>query len=266
MNKSEMLEKYSKPEDKLLVSKILDKIEACTRKNIVTCTDFLDMSQFKIVQSVLNAAKCNYIFNGGYNEASRNIAIIYPEKLTEDMILKSLNNYMKIIRVELPKNLYGEYKHKDYLSGIMKLGIKREKFGDILVEETGADIIASKEISEYIEQNIKQLIRFSKSIVSLQNIENIRKIELKKEDIKIVIQSLRLDNIVAGLANTSRTKASEIIESARVSINYEEQFKVDKQVREKDIIVIRGKGKFEIDKIEGNTRKNKQILNVKKYV
>lgn len=266
MNKSELLEKYSKPEDKLLVSKILDKIEASTKKNIVTCTDFLDMFQFKIAKSVLNSAKCNYVFCGGYDEACRNIAIIYPEKLTKDMILNNLNNYMQIIRIELPKNLYGEYQHKDYLSGIMKLGIKREKFGDILVEEKGADIIASKEISEYIEQNIKQLTRFNKSNVSLQNMENIREIELKKEDIKIIIQSLRLDNIVAALANTSRTKASEIIKEARVFINYEEQYKTDKQIKEKDVIVIRGKGKFEIDKIEGNTRKNKQILNVKKYV
>lgn len=266
MNKSELLEKYSKPEDKLLVSKILDKIDASSRKNIVTCTDFLDMFQIKIAQNVLNSAKCNYVFCGGYNEASRNIAIIYPDKLNQDMILNNLNNYMQIIRIDLPKSLYGEYKHKDYLSGIMKLGIKREKFGDILVEEIGADIIASKEISEYIEQNIKQLTRFSKSNISLQNVENVRVIDLKKEDIKIVIQSLRLDNIVAELANTSRTKANEIIADGRVFINYEEQYKTDKQVKEKDVIVIRGKGKFEVDKVEGTTRKNKQILVIKKYV
>lgn len=266
MNKSELLEKYSKSEDKLLVSKILDKIEASSTKNIVTCTDFLDMFQFKIAKSILNISKCNYVFCGGYNEASRNIAIIYPEKLTKDLILSNLNNYMQIIRIELPKNLYGEYKHKDYLSGIMKLGIKREKFGDILVDETGADIIVSKEISKYLEQNIKQLTRFSKSNISLQNIENIKQIELKKEEIRIVVQSLRLDNIVSELANTSRTKANEMIEQAKVFINYEEQFKNDKQVKEKDVIVIRGKGKFEVDKLEGTTRKNKQILVVKKYV
>ena len=93
-----------------------------------------------------------------------------------------------------------------------------------------------------------------------------QQIELKKEEIRIVVQSLRLDNIVSELANTSRTKANEMIEQAKVFINYEEQFKNDKQVKEKDVIVIRGKGKFEVDKLEGTTRKNKQILVVKKYV
>ena len=266
MNKSELLEKYSKPEDKLLISKLLDKSEECKRKNIVTYTDFLDMYQLKIAQKVLPATECNYIFFGGYEEASRSLAIIYPEKLTEEMVLNTINNYVQIVRIELPKNLYGEYEHRDYLSGIMKLGIKREKFGDIIVEKNGADVVVSKELAEYLEQNVKQLTRFSKSNITLQNVEDIRKIELKKEDIKIVIQSLRLDSIVAQLANTSRTKANEIILQGRVFINYEEQYKTDKQVKENDVIVIRGKGKFEINKIEGATRKNKIILSVKKYI
>lgn len=266
MNKVELLEKYSNQEDKLLLSKILDKIEECKRKNIITYTDFLDMYQLKTAKKALNIISCNYLIYGGYEQASRNIIIFYPEKLTEEMVVNCLNNYVQIIRIELPKNLYGEYVHKDYLSGIMKLGIKREKFGDILVNEDGADIIVSKEIAIYLEQNIKQLTRFSKSNISLQKLENIRQTDLKKEEIRIVIQSLRLDNIVSQLANTSRTKANSIIAEGRVFVNYEEQLKPDKQVKEKDILVIRGKGKFEIDKIEGITRKNKQILTVKKYV
>lgn len=266
MNKSELLEKYSKPEDKLLISKLLDKCEECKRKNIIVCTDFLDMYELKIVKKVLNTINCNYIFYGGYEEASRNIAIIYPEKLTEEMVFNTINSYIQVIKIELPKNLYGEYEHRNYLSGIMKLGIKREKFGDILVEENGADIVVAKELADYLEQNIKQLTRFSKSTISIKDIQDIRKIELKKENIKIVIQSLRLDTIVAQLANTSRTKANEIIEQGRVFINYEEQYKLDKQIKENDVIVIRGKGKFEISKIEGATRKNKIILSVKKYI
>ena len=266
MNKTELLEKYSKQEDKLLISKILDKIDSCKRKNLVVCTDFLDMYQLKIAKVALNLTKCNHILYGGYKEANREMVIIYPEKLTEEMIFSNINNYMQVVRIELPKNLYGQYLHKDYLSGIMKLGIKREKFGDIIVEENGADIVVNKEIAEYLEQNLKQLRRFSKSEITIQKIENIRKIELKKEDIRVVVQSLRLDSIVAQLANTSRTNANEIIIQGRVFINYEEQLKTDKQIKEKDVIVIRGKGKFEIDKIEGITRKNKQILTVKKYI
>lgn len=266
MNKSEILEKYPKQEDKLLISKLLDKIELCRKRNIITTTEFLDLYQKSIVEKVLKIVKCNFVFFGGYNGANRVMLIIYPEKLTKEMVEENYKNYMEIIRIELPKNLHGDYAHKDYLSGVMKLGIRREKFGDIIVQDTGADIIVSKDISEYIKENISDLTRFSKATIDLIDIDNIKNVEIKKEEFKIIIPSLRLDSVVAQLVNTSRTKATEIILSGRVFINYENELKIDKQVKEKDIIVIRGKGKFEIVKIEGNTRKNKQIVLVNKYV
>lgn len=266
MNKSELLEKYTKSEDKLLISKLLDKIETCKKRNIITNTEFLDLYQRNIVEKTLKTLKCNYVFFGGYNDANRVMLVIYPEKLTLDMAKENYLNYMKVIRIELPKSLKGTYKHKDYLSGIMKLGVKREKFGDILVEENGADIVVSDDISEYIKENLLHLTRFGKAKIEILDIKNIRNAEIKKEEFKIIIQTLRLDSIVAQLVNTSRTKASEIIEDSRVFVNYENELKNDKQIKEKDIIVIRGKGKYEIYKIEGNTRKNKQIVVVKKYI
>ena len=38
------------------------------------------------------------------------------------------------------------------------------------------------------------------------------------------------------------------------------------KIKEKDVISIRGKGKFIIDEIIGNTKKGNFIINVKKYV
>ena len=96
--------------------------------------------------------------------------VIYPEKLTIQMVKENYKNYIEVIRITLPKNNIGEYQHKDYLSGVMKLGVKREKFGDILVRNDGADIIVSKDISEYIQANILGLTRFSKAKINIVNI------------------------------------------------------------------------------------------------
>lgn len=231
MNKVDILEKFKKPEDKLLISKLLDKIELCKRRNMITITDFLDMYQRSVTEKLLKVVKCNYVFFGGYEQANRVMLIIYPDKLTIDMVKENYKNYMEIIRIDLPKNYIGEYLHKDYLSGVMKLGIKREKFGDILVQENGADIIVSKDISEYINANISGLTRFSKSQINIVGLDEIRKVEIKKKEFKIIVSSLRLDCIVAELSSTSRTKATEIITEQRVFINYENEFKIDKQVK-----------------------------------
>lgn len=266
MNKSDLLQKYEKPEDKLLASKIIDKIEMCKKRNIVTNTDFLSMYEIKIAENILNSMKCNYVFFGGVEEASRVIAIIYPEKLNERIIEDYYKDIIEIIRIELPNSLKGKYMHKDYLSGVMKLGIKREKCGDILVEDNGADIIVLKEIADYLETNLKNLTRFSKSKINKVDLSEIKQVEIKKQEIKIIVQSIRLDSIIAQLVNTSRTKAVDIISQGRVYINYENEIKNDKILNVGDILVIRGKGKFEFTSVEGNTKKNRFVLIFKKYV
>ena len=63
MEKSAILNKYSNDEDKLLISKILDKIKLSKTRNQILNTDFLDMYQKKISTEILKIEKEeNYIF------------------------------------------------------------------------------------------------------------------------------------------------------------------------------------------------------------
>ena len=76
--------------------------------------------------------------------------------------------------------------------------------------------------------------------------------------------SLRLDNIVSDLFKTSRSKAKQIIEQERVFVNYEVITKPTKQIKENDKITIRGKGRFEVKQILGNTRKGRIMVEIEK--
>ena len=51
-----------------------------------------------------------------------------------------------------------------------------------------------------------------------------------------------------------------------VMVNYETETRNSKIINEKDVIVIRGKGKFEIFEILGETKKGKIALNVEHYI
>ena len=44
LNRQEILNKFANEDDKLLVSKLLDKIEFTTKRNTVEHTDFLDIA------------------------------------------------------------------------------------------------------------------------------------------------------------------------------------------------------------------------------
>lgn len=114
--------------DKLLYSKLEDKIKLSKSKNKILYTDFLNSTQISKVNKYLASIKFNnYIFYGGFKNSERKICIVYPEKFTENMIEKNYKNIFSVIRITLPNENKDKYTHKDYLGGIMKLGIDRSR-------------------------------------------------------------------------------------------------------------------------------------------
>ena len=139
------------------------------------------------------------------------------------------------------------------------------KFGDIIVTDFGADIIALSEVSEILLNDLKTLTRFRKSEITIENINSLSVIETEFEDVNIIVSSIRLDNFVAELANCSRNNSEEIINEGRVFVNSINEFKPSKKININDIITIRGKGKFIFDGVEKETRSGRFLLNMRKY-
>jgi len=80
------------------------------------------------------------------------------------------------------------------------------------------------------------------------------------------VNSVRLDSIISEILKTSRRIAQEFLEEEKVFINYEVETKSTKILKEKDILIIRGKGKFIVDEFIGKNKKGKEILSIKKYI
>lgn len=259
-------EKERANQRKLLEAKIQDKYKFAISKNKITNTDFLNMSEKAEAEKFLkeNHIK-NYAFFGGNGEESdRNILLFYPEKFTIEMVQKNYDKILSGIRIKLPKEL--QYEHRIYLSGIMKLGIKREKIGDILVREDGAEIIALNEVVDFLVNNLSELTRFKSAKFDIISIGDIQQKEKEFENLSIIVSSMRLDNFVSELAKCSRSKALEIIEQQRVYLNYDVETKFSKKVNLGDVLNIRGKGKFIVSEIDRKTRTEKWVINIKKFI
>lgn len=267
MNKQELLKDYKNQEDKLLLAVVLDKIEFCKSKNKIEYTDFLNLAEQDLVDKFLKKINFqNYYFFGGAGEAERKILIIYPEKLTEEMARKNHKKMISVIKITLPIVLNEEYDHRRYLGAIMKLGVEREKVGDISVKSKGAEIVIKNEIQKFLVQNLGSLTRFSSAEIEVMNIEDLQEIETQKVEITEIVASLRLDNIVASLARTSRGKAVDMLEQERVFLNFKNETKASKTVKVGDIITIRGKGRFVFKEISGNTRKGRFVIKIDKFI
>ena len=266
MDKAKIIEKYKDEDERLLVSKLLDKITFVDKQNKIQVTDFLSPVELRIVKDVLNLTDCkNYRIYGGVEEADRNAIVIFPDKL-EVVFSDDKFDYNSIFSCIRIINCQENYEHKIYLGGCVKLGVKREKIGDIVVFEDGADIIVSKDVEKFLVTNLQGLHRFKNSKIDVVNLNQITKKVQKFKEMKIIVSSLRLDNVVAEVVGTSRNKAVELLKQERVFVNYKNETKATKLIVENDIITVRGKGKYVIDEIEGNTRSGRIVAVIKKFI
>ncbi len=258
--------KKQKEEEKLLEAKILDKIKQSDSKNRFANTDFLDLAEQETVKKLIDTMKLdNCQLYGGYEKAERKMLVIFPKMLNEYINKENyLYQTMRIIRIVLPKELFGTYEHRNYLGALMKLGIKREKIGDILVREDGADIIISCDIEKFLLLNLNGLTRFQKSQIESKDIKELIYNEKEKEILRINIPSMRLDCIVGELSRCSRNDALEIIKQERVFVDFKEELSHKKLISENTYITIRGKGRFRIIQIEGTTRSGRLNVLVEK--
>lgn len=254
-------------DDKILLAQVSDKIEMCENKNKIEYTNFLDLAQIELVQNYIDKLKIeNYISYGGYEQSERKLFVIYPEKFNSTVVEKNLVSIVKIVRIQLPDELKGKYAHRDYLGAVIKLGVKREKVGDIIVDNDGADIIVEKDISKFLLENLSGLTRFSKSKITIEKIDNLRTVEVRREKREIIVSSLRLDNVISELARCSRNKALDIINMERVFVNFQCETKKTKQIKTGDMVTIRGKGRFYIKELVGQTKSGRVIVKIEKFV
>ena len=139
-------------EEKLILAKLNDKIRLCRTRNKIVNTEFLNMHREAVIKKELQRIKeKNYIFTGGYEEAESKILVIYPEKLTKEIVEQNINNIISVIKIELPNEQKGKYEHRDYLGTIMQFGLTRERIGDIIVYSDKAYVIVLKENAEYVK-------------------------------------------------------------------------------------------------------------------
>ncbi|MBN7772203.1 RNA-binding protein [Clostridium aminobutyricum] len=263
-------------EDDILLRNIEDKIDKCMDDYRSTNSIFLDLRQRSLAEnSCKRRSGLQFIFYGGYEEAERTIALFLPDYISlSNTDFKTIHAYFQeneednplaLLRIINESSKGKELSHRDYLGALTGLGVKREMIGDILVRKDGADIIILKEMADFL------MIHYEKAGRAYLNAEVKTIAELivpegQFEEIKDTVASLRIDNVVASAFRTSRGKAAEAITGGFVFLNGIQTDKTDKQVKEGDKLVLRGKGKVILQEIGGSTRKDRVFIILKKYL
>lgn len=254
-------------DDKLLLALIDDKIQQCKNDCIITSTKFLDIRQQAIFLSHRSDKDTVSILFGGYESAERKIGVFIPKLYgvtnEEEFFEYDSGDPLKAVRIE--KDKFSVLSHRDYLGAIMSLGIKRETVGDIITNETGANVVLMKEIVPHIVQNLNRIGRGSCKCSEI-SLSNLCEADVETQEIFATVASLRLDNIVSTAFSISRKLACQGIEQKKVFVDGILCEKADKKVNIGSKIVFHGKGKVVLQEQNGFSKKDRPKIIIKKYI
>ncbi|QLY78325.1 RNA-binding protein [Clostridium intestinale] len=169
---------------------------------------------------------------------------------------------MKILEIT-NKSRFRSLEHKDYLGGILSLGIKRDKLGDLILDNDKCFVAVSEELTDFLIDNLEFIGKNPCDVKIVKSNEELPSVKFTESNINIA--SLRIDSVVASLANVSRSEAVKLINSGKILVNYSNNIDKSYEVKLNSTITIRGKGKFIISEITGKTKSDKLKIRVKKY-
>ncbi|MCG7334132.1 RNA-binding protein [Sporosarcina sp. ACRSM] len=222
-------------------------------------TGFLDPRQQFIVKSLARGSDLQVGSSGAFSEAERQRMLIYPDYYVPE----SADYQIALLNVKYPAK-FMKLEHRDILGSMMSLGIDRSKFGDIRILEDVVQFAVADELKDYMTANFTSI---GKSKVTVeendQSEEWLQSADIWTEDLHIV-SSMRLDVVVAALANISRQKAATLIHGEKVKVNWTVRDQPAFELQESDMLSIRGAGRFKVVAVEGRTKKDKIRLSIGK--
>ena len=196
---------------------------------------------------------------GGYPDARRRMLAIYPE-YCQEYILDEFP--MRCVTFSFRKE--DKLTHRDLLGTFMGMMLKRDTIGDIIFAEGAAQTFVTDVAAKVITGSVSKVGRVGVKVSDDRPFE----LELKQEfeDIKGTVASMRLDCIVSLAAKVSRENAARLIRSEKVDINHFTASSVSAELREGDVLSIRGSGRFILSGIDGETKKGRIHINLRKYI
>ena len=248
-------------EDKVLLAKLWDKINAGIRRNIPANTCFLSPRELELAKYLFGNEPGLYAF-GGYEDAERKMLIYLPDYLEEDFLYEEDGPLVCLRATFFEKD---ELSHRDFLGALMGAGIARETVGDICVGKGCCDFFVTAEIAPYIEQNFLSAGRTKLHLEQIP-LRDAQIPEPEVKEIKDTLASLRLDSVISSGFRIGRSLASQYVSAGKAAIDGLPCEKPDKAVSEGMKISVRGLGKIKLASVNGRTKKDRISVTIHRYV
>lgn len=254
MNKSKNLDHIS-TENKEIARRVIDLCEIVSRTKSTECTDFYNPFEVKELTSLINTYDTIRFSLIGNEDSESKAILIYPEYMDE----VNPADYVSLVKID--KKDY-EIAHKDVLGSLLSLGIKREKLGDIIINDEAIYFYIRNEILDYVLLNLEKIKNYGVELEVIDLATPISR-DVDYEEKLITCASARLDLVLANVYNLSRSDAKNAIEAGLVKVNYKVTYKISETLEVGDMVSMRRRGRFIVGDYLGLSKKDKLKLIIK---
>lgn len=254
MNKSKNLDHIS-TENKEIARRVIDLCEIVSRTKSTECTDFYNPFEVKELTSLINTYDTISFSLIGNEDSESKAILIYPEYMDE----VNPADYVSLVKID--KKDY-DIAHKDVLGSLLSLGIKREKLGDIIINDEAIYFYIRNEILDYVLLNLEKIKNYGVELEVIDLATPISR-DVDYEEKLITCASARLDLVLANVYNLSRSDAKNAIEAGLVKVNYKVTYKISETLEVGDMVSMRRRGRFIVGDYLGLSKKDKLKLIIK---
>ncbi|MBQ8960477.1 MAG: RNA-binding protein [Ruminococcus sp.] len=247
--------------DKLFEARLSDLVSRAERSGGPVFSHFLDERQCALAEQWCsrNCGELRYLLWGGYPEARRKMLAVYPD-YCQDCIMEDL----PMVCLTFSYRSSDALTHRDFLGSFMGARLKRETIGDIVTGEGMAQTFVTDVAAKALSSGITKIGRVGVKIREDQPF--CMDTSQGYKEISGTVASLRLDCVVSLAANVSREKAAGLIRSEKVEVNHFPPSGVSQELREGDVLSVRGSGRFILSGIGGSTKKGRIHIDLRKFI
>lgn len=254
MNKSKNLDHIS-TENKEIARRAIDLCEIVSKTRSIQCTDFYNPFEVKELSSLINTYDTISFSLIGNEDSESKAILIYPDYMNE----VNAADFVSLIRID--KKDY-DIAHKDVLGSLLSLGIKREKVGDIIINDEAIYFYIRNEILDYVLLNLEKIKNYGVDLEVI-DLETPLARAIDYLEKLVTCASARLDLVLANVYNLSRSDAKNAIEAGLVKINCKVTYKISETLDVGDLVSMRRRGRFIVGDYLGLSKKDKLKLVIK---
>ena len=251
-------------EEQILRKRFMDMAASADHRENTVFSDFMNLNEQNIFLSMKQELPMiKYFTYGGFSDAERKILCFCGNEAVAD--IEQLQFPIACIRI-VPRNskFSDNLTHRDFLGAVLNLGIDRSKVGDILILENEGYLFCTNSISTFITD---QLVKVKHTTISTSVIEK-KDFEYKPnyKEVTGTVSSIRLDSILSVAFHGSRSSLVGLIEGGKVLVNSREVISNSYNLKEKDVVSVRGLGKFIFEGTSYQTKKGRYSVKILLYI